>query len=182
MKINSRQVKSAVAQLGAALFLLYAPVVFSGQASNKAPADSSKVEDTECVIGLEGIKHGQKGTLTVEGGALHFTKDSKTKAAVSISSITDIYLGNESRQDITGAGKVVTMAIPYGGGRVLSLFSHKVEVMTVEYADANGGFHGAVFVLPQGRATPLKDLLVSQGAKTTTHIPEPPEPKEEQKP
>jgi len=182
MMINSRQVKSSVAGFGIALFLLSASVLFSGQADKKAPPDPSKVEDTQCVIGLEGIKHGNKGTLSVEGGALHFVKDTKTKAEISISSITDIYLGNESRQDITGAGKVVTMAIPYGGGRVLSLFSHKVEVMTVEYTDSNGGFHGAIFVLPEGRATPLKEFLVSQGAKTTTHVPAPPEPTQEQKP
>jgi hypothetical protein len=53
--------------------------------------------------------------------------------------------------------------------------------MTVEYTDANGGFHGAIFVLPAGHATYLKKILVAQGAKTTVHVPEP-EQKEEQKP
>ncbi len=164
---------------GTALLALPAASLFGGQAGNAQPADNSTVPDSQCVIGLEGIAHGSKGILSVQGGALHFEKEKK-KAEIPISSITDIYLGNESRQDITGAGKVVTMAIPYGGGRVLSLFSHKVEVMTVEYTDANGGFHGAVFVLPEKRATPMRDLLVAQGAKTTTHVPAP-EPGPDQK-
>jgi hypothetical protein len=182
MNISRTQVKPVFAHLGIALFLLSAPVVFGGQA-DKGKGAVTSMQDVQCVIGLEGIKNGARGTLSVQGGALRFDQD-KNKAQVPISSITDIYVGNESRQDITGAGKVVTMAIPYGGGRFLSLFSHKVEVMTVEYTGANGAFHGAIFVLAQGDATSLKNILVAQGAKTTVHVPEPEEPKDqkEQKP
>ena len=184
MKISSKRIKPAVAHLGVSLLLLSAPVVFSGQADKAKAAATTSVPDVQCVIGLEGIKPGSKGTISVQPGALHFDQDKK-KAEIGVSAIQDIFLGNESRQDVSGlGGTAVKAAIPYGGGRVLSLFSHKVEVMTVEYTDANGGFHGAIFVLPEGHATALKNLLVTQGAKTSTHVPEPPEPKDqkEQKP
>jgi hypothetical protein len=57
----------------------------------------------------------------------------------------------------------------------VSLFSHKVEVLTVEYVDSNGGFRGTIFVLSTGKATVFKDQLVAHGAKVTTHV----EPKEQ---
>ena len=178
MKISSAQIKSILASLGVSLFLFSTPVISGGKASQDKPSETMTVPDVQCVIGLEGIKTGSKGTVSVQGGAIHFEQKDK-KAEIGIPSIEDILLGNESRQNITGAGKVVTMAIPYGGGRLLSLFSHKVEVMTVEYRDSNGGFHGAIFVFPPGHATAMRSILVAQGAKTTEHAPEPEEPKEQ---
>jgi hypothetical protein len=65
------------------------------------------------------------------------------------------------------------MAIPYGGGRVLSLFSHQVDVLTVEFKNANGGYHGAVFVLAHGQAAPFKKQLVAMGAKASLPLAEP---------
>lgn len=180
MNISCAQVKPVLAHLGLSLFLLSAPIVSGGQADKPKAADTASVPDVQCVIGLEGVKNGSKGTISVQGGALHFDQDNK-KSEIGIPAIQDIYLGNESRQDISGKAAIVKMGIPYGGGRLLSLFSHKVEVMTVEYADSNGGFHGAIFVLPPGHATALKSLLVAQGAKTSTHTPEPEEPKEQPK-
>ena len=182
MKIISGRIKPAVAHLGVSLLLLAAPVVFSGQTKEpKAAETTTPVPHVQCVIGLEGVKPGSTGTISVQGGALHFDQEKK-KTEIGVPAILDIYLGNESRQDISGlVGTGVKAALPYGGGRVLSLFSHKVEVMTVEYADANGGFHGAIFVLPEGHATILKNLLVAQGAKSETHAPAP-EPPKEQKP
>ena len=180
MRVSIREAAPALASFAAAFVLLCAPAAFSGQAGKAPPTDVTTAENTQCVVGCEGFKNGAMGTMTVQANTLRFGQEKK-KAEIGIASIQDIYLGNESRQDITGAGKVVTMAIPYGGGRFLSLFSHKVEVMTVEYVDANGAFHGAVFVLPAGHATYMKKTLVAQGAKTTEHVPEP-EPKEEKKP
>ena len=63
---------------------------------------------------------------------------------VEASSIVDISTNEDSQQDITGAAKLATVAIPYGGGRVLSLFSHGVDVLTLEFTDASAGYHGTV--------------------------------------
>ena len=159
--------------LGAATLWVAATPGFGQQA-----AQSTTIPNARCIIGCEDMKANAKGTLSVLPTGLQFAAD-KQKADVTIASITDIYTGNESREDVTGAAQVAAMAIPYGGSRVLSLFSHKVEVLTVEYVDSYGGFHGSIFVLPVGKATSVKDQLVAQGAKVTKHVE--PAPAQEQK-
>ncbi len=140
-------------------------------------SQSTSIPHVKCVIGLENIKPNTKGTLSLLPTGLEF-RTSKNKIDVTTASIQDIFTGQESRQDVSGpAGTLAKAAIPYGGGRIVSLFSHQVEVLTVEYVDSNGGFHGTIFVLPSGKATVLKDQLVAQGAKVTPHV----EP-QEQKP
>lgn len=173
---RAQRLAGVVLAAAALLLIPAARPVFTRQAAQPA-SQSSSIPDVKCVIGCEHMQTYAKGSLSVVPSGLEFATEKK-KADISTASITDIFTGNESRQDVTGAGKVITMGIPYGGGRLVSLFSHKVEVLTVEYVDSNGGFHGAVFVLPAGKATPIKDQLVAQGAKVTAHV-EPPAPKEQ---
>jgi hypothetical protein len=136
------------------------------------------IPDVKCVIGLENIKPGASGTLSSLPTGLEFSTGKK-KADITTSSIQDVFTGRESRQDVSGmGGTLVEAAIPYGGGRFVSLFSHKVDVLAVEYVDSNGGFHGAIFVLSAGKATAFKNQLVAQGAKVSTHV-EALEPKEQ---
>jgi hypothetical protein len=152
--------------------------VFSRQPATPQASQSTPIPDVTCVIGLENIKPNTKGTLSLLPTGLEFATK-KNKADISISSIQDIFTGQQSRQDISGTGgTLVKAAIPYGGGRVVSLFSHKVEVLTVEYVDSNGGIHGTILVLPAGEATTLKNQLVAQGAKVNEHV-EQPETKEQ---
>jgi len=54
-------------------------------------------------------------------------------------------------------------AVPFEGGRVVSLFSHKkYDSLTVEYLDSNGGFHGAIFRLSKGQGQTFKERPRSQ--------------------
>jgi hypothetical protein len=152
---------------------------FSRQSASSQNLAGSTIPDVKCVIGIENIKPGAKGTLTSLPTGLEFTTGKKS-ADISTSSIQDVFTGRESRQDVGGmGGTLVEAAIPYGGGRVVSLFSHKVDVLAVEYVDSNGGFHGALFVLSAGKATEFKNQLVAHGAKVSTHVEAPPEPKEQ---
>jgi hypothetical protein len=156
------------------LFLATATPAFSQQASQ-----ATSIPHVKCVIGLENIKPNVKGTLSLLPNGLEFATG-KNKVEISTASIQDIFTGQESRQDVSGpAGTLAKSAIPYGGGRIVSLFSHNVEVLTVEYVDSNGGFHGTVFVLSTGNATMVKNQLVAQGAKVSNHVQPPPQ---EQKP
>jgi hypothetical protein len=151
---------------------------FSRQSATPQSLPNNTIPDVKCVIGLENIKPGATGTLSSLPSGLEFTAGNK-KAAITISSIQDVFTGRESRQDVSGVGgTLVEAAIPYGGGRFVSLFSHRVDVLAVEYVDSNGGFHGAIFVLSAGKATAFKNQLVAQGAKVSTHV-EAPEPKEQ---
>jgi hypothetical protein len=140
---------------------------------------SHSISGVRSVIGLEDVKPGAKGTITSIRAGLEFSSGKK-HTEIPISSIQDIFTGEESRQDVGGMkGTLVEAAIPYGGGRVVSLFSHRVDVLTVEYADPQGGFHGAIFVLPAGRAATFRDDLVAQGAKAFIHVePKPGEQKQ----
>ena len=182
-----RAVRPSVWVRGLFLLAVGTPCMFSqmtphGQA---AGTDAPSVVQTEVklVIGGETVKNNSVGTLSVLGNSLQFTNGNKKKTmAVDASSILDISTNEDSRQDITGAAHFATMAIPYGGGRVLALFSHHVDVLTVEFKDSNGGCHGTVFVLAQGQAAPFKKQLLALGAKATVPLAEPaPADKQEDK-
>ncbi|PWT74515.1 MAG: hypothetical protein C5B46_04000 [Proteobacteria bacterium] len=57
-------------------------------------------------------------------------------------------------------------AVPFGGGRVVSLFSHKkYDDVAVVYRDENGAVHGVIFQLSAGQGPKLRDKLVSNGAR-----------------
>jgi hypothetical protein len=146
----------------------------SGQDVGAPQAAPSVVQaDVKLVIGGDMIKNNSQGTLSVVGSSLQFVSGKAKKMEVDASSIQDISTNEDNRQDVTGAAHYAAMAIPYGGGRVLSLFSHKVDVLTVEFKDADGGYHGTVFVLPQGQAAPIKKQLVAMGAKASVPLAEP---------
>ncbi len=164
---------------GLSLLALAAALLFS-----PAPARSQSVTqaDVKLVIGGESIKKSSKGTLSIEGSALKFTS-AKGTLELQAASILDVSTNEDSRQDITGAAKLATMAIPYGGGRVLSLFSHGVDVLTLEFTDAKGAYHAVIFELPAPRqAAPFKKQLVAMGAKTSAPLEEPTANKSEKKP
>ncbi len=138
--------------------------------SGQQTLPSNMTPEVLCVVGFDNIKPNTRGTLTFLPNGLQFTTATQ-KGEILTPSITDVFAGQESRQDVSGmTGTVVKAGIPYGGGRVVSLFSHKVEVLTVEFNDEHGGFHGAIFVLANGKATELRNALVKQGAKTVEHV------------
>ncbi len=153
--------------IGAAFMLSSAPARSQGGTPSSAP--SVVQADVKLVIGGDTIKNNSKVTLSVVGSSLHIATN-KTTVEVTVPSILDIFTNEDSRQDITGAAHLATMAIPYGGSRVLSLFSHNVDVLTLEFTDANGGYHGAIFVLGQGQAAPIKKQLVAMGAKVSVPL------------
>jgi hypothetical protein len=118
------------------------------------------------LTGLAGVKDNAKGTLNVENGQLHFVHG-KASSDVSASSIQDVVTGADSQRAVGGTIGLMSMAAPYGGGRVLSLFRSKIDTLTVQYREADGGLHGAILTMPVGTADVIKKELVAQGAHTT---------------
>ncbi len=56
-------------------------------------------------------------------------------------------------------------AVPFGGGRAVSLFAHKkYDTLTVEYISGDGGIHGAIFELSKGQRELFRETLVAAGA------------------
>jgi hypothetical protein len=116
------------------------------------------------LTGLPGVKENAKGKLSVENGNLHFISG-KSNADVSTSSIQDVITGGDSEKAVGKTLGMLSMAAPYGGGRVVSLFRKKIDTLTVEYRDADGAFHGAILTMPLGTADAIKKELIAQGAQ-----------------
>jgi hypothetical protein len=99
---------------------------------------------------------------------LRFQKSNSSSAQVPIASIQELSLGGQDKQVGGVPMMLAKSAAPYGGGRVISLFSHKnYDTITLEYVDPNGGFHGAIFQLNKGQGEILKRELEATGAHIT---------------
>jgi hypothetical protein len=116
-------------------------------------------------LGLEGISKNATGNLSIQEGSLQFQRDVGPAVQVSISSIQDVYDSEQDKQ-VGGVPMAVgRAAAPYGGGRVISLFSHKkYDFLTVEYLEPNGGLHGVIFQLNKGQGQVFRDKLLAEGA------------------
>ena len=132
------------------------------------------------VLGLEGVQRNAKGTLLVEGNSLRFVS-SKGKAEVPLAQVQDVLTGDDSQRVVRGTLQTLSMFAPYGGGRFLSLFRTKVDLLTLEYRDASGALHGVVLTLPNGKAVVIKKQMVEAGAKSSVPIEEDMKKEEEKK-
>ncbi len=120
------------------------------------------------VLGFEGLKKNVRGSLTIENGAVQFRKRGNPGVNVSIVAIRDVVVGSENKQ-VGGLPMLLgKAAIPYSGGRLVSLVSHKkFDTLTVEYLDGDGGFHGAIFRLARGQGQILRNQLIRGGAQVS---------------
>lgn len=141
--------------------LLFAGIPTSIGNAQEAPAPVKAVQ----LIGLTGVKQNAKGTLRVENGNLQFVHG-KTNADITTASIQDVVAGDDTQRSVGGTVGVMSMAAPYGGGRFLSLFRKKIDTLTIQYRDGDGGLHGAIFTMPVGTSDGIKTELVVQGAHT----------------
>ena len=121
---------------------------------------------TTLVTGLPGFKNDSNGSLTVEKGNLQFV-NSKNALEIPAPSIIDVTLGSDSQRAIRGKVGTISMFGPYGSGRFLSLFRSNLDTLTIQYRDGDGGLHGVIFTMAVGKAGPLKQQLIAQGARTT---------------
>jgi hypothetical protein len=146
----------------ATALLLASPLVSVSNAQ-QAPGPTKVVQLT----GLAGVKNNTKGKLEkVESGNLHFVH-SKSNLDVAATSIQDVVTGNDSQRMIRGTLGTLTMFAPYESGRFLSLFRSPLDTLTIQYRDADGGLHGAIFTMPVGKAEVIKSELIAQGAHTS---------------
>jgi hypothetical protein len=157
-------------QVLASLILLIGCAVASqaqsaSQSTNVTAPFSARVTH---LLGFEGAANNAGGTLSIQGGALQFQKSGKPAVEVSIASVQDVSLGEQSKQ-VGGLPMTLSRAAtPYGGGRVVSLFAHKkYDTLTLEYVDANGGVHGAIFQLDKGQGEILRNELVAKGVRVS---------------
>ena len=122
------------------------------------------------VIGLAGIKEKTEGTLTIDDGKLYFAH-SGSKSQIAAAAMEDVVTADDSQRVIRGTLGTITMFGPYGSGRVLSMFRSKIDSLTIQYRDDNGGLHGVIFTMPAGIAEAFKQELIAQGAHTSIPAP-----------
>jgi hypothetical protein len=144
--------------------------------SSSEPAKPAAPADIHVshVLGFEAVSHNAKGKLSIQNNALQFQNGDATPTQVNIASIQDLVLGEQDKEVGGMPMALGKAAVPYAGGRVISLFAHKkYDIFTVEYLDANGGFHGAIFQLLSGQGQVLMDELVAKGAHVNPLPPQP---------
>lgn len=151
-----------------ALSLLVAGAIACAGAENE-------VSHVQHILGMSGIKRSAHGTVSVDTASFQFRAGSAS-FSLPISSITDVYTDQDSVKAVGGVLGVLAGFAPYESGRVVSLFRRPVELLSIEYTDPEGGFHGLILRFPKGRGEEAKQWLVARGA----HAP-PPQPKPERK-
>ena len=161
----------------ACLLLLFSlNTAMNGQTATESSATGSEITVTH-IMGLTGVAKNTNGKLSIVGDSMQFQPTGSAAGQVGLTSIQDIVVGEEDRQ----VGGVPMMlgkaAIPYSGGRFISLFSHKkYDSLTVEYVDANGGLHGAIFRIAKGQGTAFRKELAAKGAHITAAPEDPAKP------
>jgi len=122
------------------------------------------------LLGFANARNNSTGILSVQHDSLQFQQNGKPGTQVKIGSVRDVFLGGESKQV---GGLPMTLgkaAAPFGGGRVVSLFAHKkYDTLSLEYVDADGGIHGAIFQLKKGQGELVKKELMAQGVTIGSH-------------
>ena len=133
----------------------------------EAPASGPMVR-VRHILGFSDVSRNATGNLSIQDHALRFQKSSGSLAQISVGSIQCVTLGQEDKQVGGVPMMLAKAAAPYQSGSVISLFSHKkYDTLTVEYLDADGAFHGAIFQLNKGRGEVLKSELEAAGAQVT---------------
>jgi hypothetical protein len=155
---------------GYAFISLWALLLCSGIAAlAQSATTTSKVNPQFSIrathlLGFPNTKNNCNGTLSVKDDALRFEQDAKLASEVKIASVQGVFLGSESKQVGGTPAKIGKAAAPFGSGRVVSLFAHKkYDTLTVEYVDAHGGVHGAIFQVKEGQAGHVRQELVTRG-------------------
>lgn len=155
MKIKGKRIRFASLILVMGLFVSAA----NGQQQQSA---AKAVQ----LMGLAGVKHNTSGSLTVDNSNLRFVH-SKNSTEVAASSVQDVVTGSDSQRVIRGTLGTLSMFGPYGSDRFMSLFRSKLDTLTIQYRDVDGGLHGVVFTMPVGTADIRKDELTALGAHTS---------------
>src|SRR5579864_20255 len=163
---------AALLRFGLALLIFLGWLVVSAKGQEQSTPETlitnTSIHATH-ILGFEGMHRNAGGELSIQDDAVQFQREGKTAEKVSLGSIQNVSVGEEDRQ----VGGVPMMlgksAVPFGGGRVVSLFSHKkYDSLTIEYVDGNGGFHGAIFRVPKGAGQIFKDNFIAHGAHLGT--------------
>jgi hypothetical protein len=130
------------------------PAKAQGNVAADAPATPAAwhSENVLYVAGLADVKPDSEGSLRLTPSAISFVGKSAA-GEIPYSQITGVYAGDE-RVATGGTGAKVARHIPFFGfgAAVGAVTNKKIDLLTIEYRDMNGGIHGAVFEIPKTQA------------------------------
>jgi hypothetical protein len=160
---KQRRFRAYILALPALLLLIAVRMLAADNAGQ--PTNSPFSVRATHILGFEDASNNANGTLSLQDNILQFQKSGKPAVELKIVSVQDIFLGGESKQVGGTAMMLGKAAMPYGGGRVVSLFAHKkYDTIALQYIDNDGGVHGAIFQLAKGQAEVVRKELVARGA------------------
>jgi hypothetical protein len=130
----------------------YTPALQPSHSSKAAPESLWSSAHATHVLGMPDARPRDTGTLTITPQHLAFDGNTST-STIAMSSVIALSAGNE-RVELWGLpGRLMRMAIPDGGGIALAtVMHHRRDLLTVEFVDNQGGYHGSVFYLPGNEA------------------------------
>src|SRR5580704_5386786 len=147
-----------------ALLTIFAATIIHAQ---KTPDAATEVLHVRHVVGMQNAKYDATGLLLIESKELHFDAG-RSRGAVPLSSIEDIYVGSEITEGGGRLGELArgaAMAAPYDSGAALTLLMiQKVDVLTITYRDSENGLHAAIFAFPKNHAEKFRASLIANGA------------------
>ena len=131
-------------------------------------ASASRVLSARAVIGLEGVANNSMGELSIQDDAVVFSPREGSTVRVPLRAIQGAFLSQEDKQVGGTPMALGRAATPFGGGRVIGLLAHKkYDFVTLEYFDANGGFHGTIYQLDKGQGQVLANELGAKSVHVT---------------
>ncbi|WP_158944420.1 hypothetical protein [Granulicella sp. S190] len=96
---------------------------------------------------MEGVKPNSEGMLSFSATDLRFTTE-QGSTDIARQRIIAVSSGDERVETGGTTAKIGRMLLPYGGGLAVATVTHKkVGLLTVEFLDVTGKYHGAVFAL-----------------------------------
>ena len=145
------------------LVYLSAGLMSHDRDQGKAPVSRPLVHAT-AILGLEGISKNATGELSIEDDAFVFRTGKGPAARIPIGSVQNVSFSQEDKQVGGTPMAMGREAVPFGGGRVISLLAHKkYDFLTLEYLDSNGGYHGVICQLNKGQRQVLANELEIRG-------------------
>ena len=137
---------------------------------------SARFDSVRVLIGFPGFAPNVRGSLTISPTTITFADDVRS-VSVNRKLVTRISDGDETIETGGLGGKLLRAAIPYGGGYVLgTITQQKVNLLTLEFLDPRGEYHGAVLVLHKEDMVSAMSTLDSSPATydTPAKAPSPP--------
>ncbi len=135
------------------------------QAAQTSPLEIADARETAKypvthIAGLSGTTSNLKGDLSLSQTALRFTS-AGSHVEIPVSHIEAISIGDERVETGGGAGLILRLAAPPLG----AVTQKSIDLLTIEYRDEDGGYHGTVLAASKDVAERLKGQL---SARLTT--------------